>query len=478
MNYSASLIVSVILFIAVFYGSAHAQTVQNHTLFSSEKTGHLGDIASVRVYLKHLSEQKIIRQAALAMDFHGDPFNGVIAIPMSRLGVLDDAGIVYQVTEKNIQIAFDLWRSEYSQSRFLEKSVSDIDSDFEADDGADVDNTWYTDYKPYDDILERIASLSERDERIKQFSLGASHEDRPIWAVEIGDHNNGRPTIMILGTQHAREWVSPLVVMYLLESIVTGLVSSDERYENFLKYVNFLIVPVVNPDGYVFSWTNERFYRKNRNPDSGVDLNRNWDVSWGTGVDLNQSNLETYPGVMAFSEPETKAVRDAVQARNVIAFFDYHTAASVVLYPYAFTMETSPRETDTRSIAESMAMVISMRHGFAHSAKKPGQRGPAGGLAQDWALQNEGALAWTVELRNDGGFAPNKNTILPTAEENLAGFLHAVDRILDVEQLAAPVVSSSSSSSTTSSSGGRATAGATYFLYVYLFFAAVFFIRH
>ena len=114
-----------------------------------------------------------------------------------------------------------------------------------------------------------------------------------------------------------------------------------------------------------------------------------------------------------------------------------------------------------------------MRHGFAHSAKKPGQRGPAGGLAQDWALQNEGALAWTVELRDDGGFAPNKDTILPTAEENLAGFLHAVERILDVEQLAAPVASSSSSSSTTSSSGGRETVGGVmFFLYVYLFFGA------
>lgn len=99
--------------------------------------------------------------------------------------------------------------------------------------------------------------------------------------------------------------------------------------------VEWHIMPVVNPDGYEFTHTNDRFWRKNRNPNTdpatrtsqiesgaymsgcgeyrgiGVDLNRNYDAMWRLGDPMVGASKwctdDSYQGASAFSEPETKA---------------------------------------------------------------------------------------------------------------------------------------------------------------------------
>ena len=49
---------------------------------------------------------------------------------------------------------------------------------------------------------------------------------------------------------------------------------------------DWYFLPVINADGYVYTWTHDRLWRKSRkpNPESedcvGVDLNRNFDFMW------------------------------------------------------------------------------------------------------------------------------------------------------------------------------------------------------
>ena len=86
------------------------------------------------------------------------------------------------------------------------------------------------------------------------------------------------------------------------------------------------VMPVMNPDGYEYSHTNNRFWRKNRSNSlgigiilpmcAGVDLNRNFGHGWGNGEIFKPVSgtslmcLDTYMGSQPFSEPETRAVRD------------------------------------------------------------------------------------------------------------------------------------------------------------------------
>ena len=69
---------------------------------------------------------------------------------------------------------------------------------------------------------------------------------------------------------------------YLIKELLEG------GGAQYLKSFNFHILPVANPDGYEFSRTKERLWRKNRsiNPLApecvGVDLNRNWDYNFNS----------------------------------------------------------------------------------------------------------------------------------------------------------------------------------------------------
>ena len=84
-----------------------------------------------------------------------------------------------------------------------------------------------------------------------------------------------------------------------------------------LENFHIVIYPLLSPDGYEYSRDHDRFWRKNRNPNTktfnpfncqGVDLNRNYDIDWDIGNSLDQCSI-IYAGISAFSEPESRAHR-------------------------------------------------------------------------------------------------------------------------------------------------------------------------
>jgi murein tripeptide amidase MpaA len=97
------------------------------------------------------------------------------------------------------------------------------------------------------------------------------------------------PMMMVDGGVHAREWISHMTVAYLIYQLVERSAENLDLLEN----VDWVIVPVVNPDGYVYSHEVDRFWRKNRVPQPddcvGVDLNRNFGHMW---LATNQVNIE------------------------------------------------------------------------------------------------------------------------------------------------------------------------------------------
>lgn len=69
--------------------------------------------------------------------------------------------------------------------------------------------------------------------------------------------------------------------------------------------------PFVNPDGFDFTWTDDRLWRKNRRNNGnsyGVDLNRNYDDHWGGPGASDVPSSDTYRGPSAASEPEVQAL--------------------------------------------------------------------------------------------------------------------------------------------------------------------------
>ena len=81
-----------------------------------------------------------------------------------------------------------------------------------------------------------------------------SFEGRPIKYLKISSTNfedESKPVIVIDGGIHAREWISPPTVTYAINKLVENVTESD-----LLERFDWILLPVVNPDGYKFTFTN------------------------------------------------------------------------------------------------------------------------------------------------------------------------------------------------------------------------------
>jgi murein tripeptide amidase MpaA len=116
---------------------------------------------------------------------------------------------------------------------------------------------------------------------VKTVDLAKTAEGRSLRAITIASNGTvgKNPVILIDAGIHAREWAAVMSAVYLIDQLTE---KSNENKE--LLQVDWVIIPVANPDGYVYSHTTDRFWRKNRSPQAqgcyGVDLNRNFGLEW------------------------------------------------------------------------------------------------------------------------------------------------------------------------------------------------------
>jgi len=68
---------------------------------------------------------------------------------------------------------------------------------------------------------------------------------------------------------------------------------------------------------------------------AGVDLNRNYGFMFGEGDGMDTECADNYRGKYAFSEPETRAIRDfVVSKKEEIKFvYNFHCAGKQIIIP-------------------------------------------------------------------------------------------------------------------------------------------------
>ncbi|XP_038217343.1 carboxypeptidase B-like [Zerene cesonia] len=199
----------------------------------------------------------------------------------------------------------------------------------------------YPRYAEVDAYMERIAR--EHSNIVTIVTAGNSFEGRPIKYLRISTTNfrdTSKPIYFMDAALHAREWVTTPVTLYSIHRLVEDL-SSEER--DLLEDVDWIILPIANPDGYEYSHTNERLWRRTRSyrPELnatcyGVDANRNFDVNFNTVGVSPDPCANTYPGPHAFSEPETQIIRDILleHSGRIQIYMNIHSYGNYVLYGY------------------------------------------------------------------------------------------------------------------------------------------------
>lgn len=99
------------------------------------------------------------------------------------------------------------------------------------------------------DYLDEIGELYP--EYVTVINAGLSYEGRQIKLLRISTtrfESIWKPVIVIDAAVHAREWVTPPVALYLIHQLVVKV--ADRR---LLEEIDWIIIPVANPDGYEFS---------------------------------------------------------------------------------------------------------------------------------------------------------------------------------------------------------------------------------
>ncbi len=235
--------------------------------------------------------------------------------------------------------------------------------------------------------------------------------------------------MLIDGTQHAREWLATMSTMCVADRLVHDY-DRDPAVRDFVDHTELWVVPVVNPDGYQYTWSTDRYWRKNRRGGYGVDLNRNFSVAWGGGGSSGSKRAETYRGEYAFSEPETRALRDLVEREGIALHIDFHTYSQLVLFPWNHTSTPAPDRDRLAAIGDRMTSAIYATHQATYKLMQGVELFPAAGTMTDWMYGEARARSYTIELRPDGwpdrgrgGFVQPPEQIRATCDEAMAAVL-------------------------------------------------------
>ena len=78
---------------------------------------------------------------------------------------------------------------------------------------------------------------------ISVITFGKSFENRELKAIKIVANDSIKKRVVVFDCGiHAREWISPAFCMWTIDRLITN--------SSLLESYDFLIVPVLNPDGY------------------------------------------------------------------------------------------------------------------------------------------------------------------------------------------------------------------------------------
>ena len=299
-----------------------------------------------------------------------------------------------------------------------------------------------TEYRQYVDYTDDLKDLAEAEPEIaREVTIGTSLENRPIQGIEIaGDveaTDDGRPVFVNMGIHHAREWPSGELPMEFAIDLVQNY-GTDTRITDLLDSVRVVIIPVVNPDGFVASRSfgtsvldddqnatlaqslagSGAYRRKNCRPaspadaaipcanrTSGVDLNRNYGAYWGGPGSSADPTSQQYRGPSPYSEPEAKAVHQLSAGIHPTVFISNHTFTDdgkwlrqpgfdADFLPQDSIGATTPDEAAMKSLGDDMQEATGWTSERGYETL-----GDITGATEDWNYFAQGSYGYTPEAR-------------------------------------------------------------------------------
>ncbi len=255
---------------------------------------------------------------------------------------------------------------------------------------------------PYPSITEIYASIdavvAAHPDICRLETIGTSVQGRQIQAVVVSDNPSTEelePELRIHGAIHGDEKTSAMVTLHYLETLTDNYATSP-MCEYIVNNAETWIIPVLNPDGY------NSTSRYNAN---GIDLNRNCSYM-GPGYG---------GGPIAFSEPETAALRDLTMQNwpaieNFInpftAGLSLHGGAECFNAPWNYTTSPLPEDVELMYVqgddyATNPGIVNYFGSGNFEIYVPGASWYVINGDVNDWSYGECGTIDHTIEVHNN-----------------------------------------------------------------------------
>jgi hypothetical protein len=249
---------------------------------------------------------------------------------------------------------------------------------------------------------------------VKKVVYGKSRFGQDLVAYKVSAGANAladgaKPVVWYETTQHAREWIATEVGRRLFGYVLAHAADNASGIPTLLQNTEMWFVPVVNPDGYDYTFERKatRLWRKNLNDndgnnvldgDDGVDTNRNWPEKWRYDEEgaADEFSDDTYRGASAGSEPEVATLNTLIGGLKPKFLIDYHSYGPLILYPEGWQVETPSTDTPATMALAGLDDDHPAIAGFDPDVS--GELYTTNGDVTDHVYQRYGSLAYTVEL--------------------------------------------------------------------------------
>ncbi|KAL7287595.1 hypothetical protein TKK_0018242 [Trichogramma kaykai] len=291
-------------------------------------------------------------------------------------------------------------------------------------------------YHTLDEIYQWFELLTKQyPDLVSIIEVGKTYEGRTIKGVKIS-YGSKNPGIFIEGGIHAREWISPATVTYLIDQFLT---STDSKIRKLAESHDWYMVPSVNPDGYVYTHEKNRMWRKTRSGSGlckGADANRNWGFMWNSGGASSIPCLENYAGKGPFSEIETKTLSQYLASLKgkLFAYISFHSYSQLLMFPYGHTTKHLDNHEEEKAIGMKAIGALAERYGTQYVTGNIAETiYVASGNSMDWVKATlKLPVTYTYELRDKGryGFLLPADQIIPNGEEVMDSLVTMFDEAI------------------------------------------------
>ncbi|XP_020013918.1 carboxypeptidase B [Castor canadensis] len=341
--------------------------------------------------------------------------------------------------EDTVAVEDFLQQNEFQYEELISNLRRAMDAQFDSQGRASGHS--YTQYNNWETIEAWIKQITaENPDLISHSTIGTTFEGRSLHLLKVGKAKSNKPAVFIDCGFHAREWISPAFCQWFVREAVSTY-GQDSQMTALLDGLDFYVLPVFNIDGYVYTWTTDRMWRKTRSTRSGtscagVDPNRNFKAGWCEIGASTSPCSDTYCGPSAESEKETKALVNFIKNNlsSIKMYLTVHSYSQMIIYPYSYAYKLPENNKELNTLAETAASKLTSLYGTKYTYG-PGATTiyPAAGGSDDWAYDTGIKYSFTFELRDTGryGFTLPASQIRPTCEETLLAVKYIASYVLE-----------------------------------------------